>query len=642
MISRGMWSICLSIGVAAVAPSSAVAQSDLPWCAIDDPATWRQERLRVATEGADANQINCKPKVTGATLPMELTLPLPCDRAMIFRRVDVPLPHPLDHLIGNFGSVVDIERESPTRVLSSGAWSAPVGGAFTLGGDSNGLTTSYESFQGKAYYIAKYELTEAQWLLFSLGALDPGLDAVERDAICARHDAALADLDPRHVLAKVGLSWFDGVDYSRAYSNWLVAEDRERIAADVPPALPWEQGATGYLRLPSEAEWEFAARGGAAGVTPQAQPRTIPLAYKEDTGEIGPAALSEVCADEPNPDRGWIVGGVGRKAPNAFQIYDMLCNAEEIVLDLFRPTRPDGLHGQVGGIVTKGGNSFSLREESTVGRRLEAQALFTTRGEERVYAGGTRLAISAPVFPGRRTNQNDYVEGRGNQLMFDAFMDSRAQLLERGLTRGGTAALNREIEQLRKQMEDGQLSSTQLSEQVAALQTTVDQLTTELAAQAALSVRTGIRGAVATSLMIDRVGVNLYDAYARLDALAEEELDGALTADAVARIRATVEAGIPRNQQRIRAGFDLYVQLLREIGEEDPAFVEQQLAAAKAGASGADVRVFDQFLDFFEIHHKQMRAERGRVTERMLEDWIGQIDSYQSRRIAEYAEYELR
>ena len=99
--------------------------------------------------------------------------------------------------------------------------------------------------------------------------------------------------DPR--LPVVSVNWFDAV----AYCHWL--------------AGLW----TLAVRLPSEAEWEFAARGG----FPQ---RMYPW------GDALPAAQPDRWRDGPEP--------VGQGEPNGYGLFDMCQNVHEWCSDWYDPT----------------------------------------------------------------------------------------------------------------------------------------------------------------------------------------------------------------------------------------------------------------------------------------------------------------
>ena len=102
----------------------------------------------------------------------------------------------------------------------------------------------------------------------------------------------------------------------------------------------WLSRVTGaYYRLPTEAEWEYAARAGSTAETPE---RLADVAwYRENSGERTHAG--------------------GEKAPNAFGLHDMLGNVREYCLEPFAPP--------VYGPVLRGGSWASPAAELRFGYR---------------------------------------------------------------------------------------------------------------------------------------------------------------------------------------------------------------------------------------------------------------------------------
>ena len=235
----------------------------------------------------------------------DLVLPMPCGGAMAFQKVATPVApdDPLDDRRLRLGAgdpqtgYVDYLRQEFLR------------GAFTDG--ATGET---------AFYMARYELTQHQ-------------------AQALRGDCPNADL--RGTVPANGLSWFDALDLSRRYTEWL--------RANAAGSLPAEQGVPGFVRLPTETEWEYAARGGAAVSPTEFEGRLPPM----------DGALKDVAWHQGAESARGAFRPVGRLKGNPLGLHDMFGNVEELMLEPFRLNNLGRPGGQVGGIVTRGGSIYS-------------------------------------------------------------------------------------------------------------------------------------------------------------------------------------------------------------------------------------------------------------------------------------------
>ena len=640
MTEMGWGKAALTAGLIALASPALAQDAPAPWCQIDDPAAWSAARRALIEGGAETlDEVPCPEPAPPATLAEEIVLPMPCGRHMVFRRIDVPARHPLDQVAGNFGRIIDIDAETPQSVLSNSPWIAPVAGAFSLTSAGEGAGSDRLGDLGlRAYYLAKYELTEPQWRAFADGLLAlPATESLTEDApACAAYDRALREGDLRQIAAKGGLSWYDAIAFSRAYNSWLLTLDRDRVAKGEAPFMPWEQGATGYLRPPTEAEWEYAARGGAAWVT--AQSRSVRYyAVKDASGKVREPQLKEICAEPPRNGAPRL-GAVGTRLPNVLGLYDMLCNAEEIVLDLFRPTRPDGLAGQTGGVITKGGSSLLLREQNTVGRRSEAAALFTMTGEGASPSMGMRLAISAPVFPGRRNEGAAFAEGIANQPFEDQLMAGREELLQGGASMvgpDGGKLLSEEVGRLRREIEERDMTREELGRQTSELQVQIDRLSAELAVKDREAVLFSIRSGVVAGNLMDRVGRNVANA---MDQLASNE--AALPTQA--EKRALITRFMPQiavNSNRIDDAYDLYLQVQVGLASRPEAFAADRIAEIETQMVASGQATLVDSLKLFARHQAEIRRQRGQLTDEMRLAWKYDLDTTRRERENTYPNY---
>ncbi|MBR9985989.1 MAG: SUMF1/EgtB/PvdO family nonheme iron enzyme [Desulfosarcina sp.] len=321
---------------------------------------------------------------------MDITLPMPCGARLVLRHVCVAAQGFFGDLRFDLGCS-DCGREG--LGFMEGRRKASISGPFTIedlpeqwqlglykaarDGDGTCPDPNQTEQTGFYYFIAKYEISNLQW-------------DVVMDAACPDTAAGLTAADPR---PKTDISWFEAVTFTMRYTEWLLE--------NAPAALPhFASGRFGYIRLPTEAEWEYAARGGHM-VTVQQLNREefFPLGNRSFTDF---AVFTDPMAAKQPERLAWI----GSRCANPLGLYDTAGNAAEILLDPFRFSLGFRLHGATGGFIAKGGSYRKRLAEIMPGRREEIP-FFLDNGAYRATDLGFRVVLSAIVTARNRFDMLD-------------------------------------------------------------------------------------------------------------------------------------------------------------------------------------------------------------------------------------------
>ncbi len=278
----------------------------------------------------------------------DLVLPMPGGEIMVFRPVfigegDKPLALK-EFKVGDRATAGF--KEYPTKVA--------IGGAF--------IKQNPFGRPDWLYYMGKYEITESQYYAI----MEPG-----------KKKGSLKPI--------TNISWFDAQEFINKYNLWLFENANDK--------LPKNENATGFLRLPTEIEWEFAARGGSA---------VDPTIFDKRTPYSGALTKFEWFSG-PSSSHGKIKN-IGILLPNDLKLYDMLGNVSEMTCSLYMI---EYYWGRTGGFVSKGGNCFtseskirsSLRDEIPFYKSMRGKTVSTHQP-----VLGLRLVMSSPIYASRKTS----------------------------------------------------------------------------------------------------------------------------------------------------------------------------------------------------------------------------------------------
>jgi hypothetical protein len=316
----------------------------------------------------------------------DFELPMPCGGRIILRHVCIPVNSFLDDFQLSLGCN-DCRRQDEGYMEASRT--EQISGAFTLGdlpelwrtklieiaekGDGRCTISEIENPNLIYFFIGKYEVSNWQW------------QTVMNDE-CPGWDQPFKSDDPR---PKVNISWFEAVEFTRRYTQWLL-----KNAIDLLPQF--SDGRYAFIRLPTETEWEYAAKGG--------HMLTDSELINEDFFPLRNRPLSDFAvytqagAAKPPDKLAWI----GTKCPNPLGLFDTAGNAAEMLFEAFRFSLGSRLHGATGGFVIKGGSYRKGRAEIMPGRREEMPFFLETGA---FFSGdlGFRVLLSAIVTPQNRS-----------------------------------------------------------------------------------------------------------------------------------------------------------------------------------------------------------------------------------------------